>query len=121
MKKKDILLIVVLLAAGLIGLLAVRAAQSGAGATVEITVDGEVYGDYDLDKDQTIEIKNDLGYNKVVIADGTVDVTDADCRDKICVNHAKISKDNETIICLPHKLVVEIKGGSSASIDANAQ
>ena len=28
--------------------------------------------------------------------------------DKICVNHAAISKKGETIVCLPHKVVVEV-------------
>ena len=30
------------------------------------------------------------------------------CPDKICVNHAAISKKGETIVCLPHKVVVEV-------------
>ena len=57
----------------------------------------------------------------MVIADGTADVTQADCPDKICVDHAPISRDRETIICLPHKLVVEVKGGEASEIDAKTR
>ena len=41
--------------------------------------------------------------------DGSVTVQDADCPDKICEKHRAINRTGETIICLPHKLVVEIK------------
>jgi len=37
-----------------------------------------------------------------------VDVIEADCPDKICVKHTNIKNAGETIICLPHKLVIEI-------------
>ena len=32
----------------------------------------------------------------------------ADCPDQICRNHAAISQTGETIVCLPHKAVIEI-------------
>ena len=33
---------------------------------------------------------------------------DANCPDKICEGHNKISYKGETIVCLPHKVVIEI-------------
>ena len=45
----------------------------------------------------------------IEIKDGEVSVKEADCPDKICVNHKKISNVGESIICLPHKLVIEIR------------
>ena len=42
-------------------------------------------------------------------------MTEADCPDKICVNTGKISKIGETIVCLPHRVVVEIQGEVSQS------
>ena len=117
MKKKDIYLILVLLCAALAGLIAVRHFFSSDGSKVVITIDREVYGTYPLSVDNVIEIKTDSGYNKVVIAGGTADVTEADCPDKICADHAPIRYDHETIVCLPHKLVVEIQGGEASQID----
>jgi hypothetical protein len=48
-------------------------------------------------------------YNVMLIEDNCVNIIDADCPDKVCVNHSSIESVGETIICLPHKLVVEIK------------
>ena len=118
MKKRDWILIAVLLAAAAVGLLIVHHMQSGSGSTVTVTVDGEVYGTYDLDEDQTITIDNDYGHNVIEISGGSVSMTEADCPDLICVHRAKISKDNETIICLPHKLVVEVDSSETADADA---
>ena len=32
------------------------------------------------------------------------------CPDKICLRSDYISKIGETVVCLPHKVVIEIKG-----------
>jgi hypothetical protein len=48
-------------------------------------------------------------YNVMIVEDNSVNIIDADCPDKVCVNHSSIESIGETIICLPHKLVVEIK------------
>ena len=54
--------------------------------------------------------------NRIVIKDGVACVSQANCPDKICVGHRAVRKGNESIGCLPHKLVVEIT--SSASVEA---
>ena len=56
------------------------------------------------------ELPVDRSYNLFSIADGTVTMEAADCRDQICVNHKPIMSERESIICLPHKLVVEMRG-----------
>ncbi len=78
------------------------------GKQAVVTVNGETVCSFDLKEDISQCIKTDNGENTVVISNGEVKVSDADCRDKICVNHRAISKIGETIVCLPHKLVVEI-------------
>lgn len=55
------------------------------------------------------ENKNLSDLNIVVIEHGKAFVREANCPDKICVNHSEISNVGESIICLPHKLIVEIK------------
>jgi hypothetical protein len=45
----------------------------------------------------------------------------SDCHNQVCVEHAPISHSGESIICLPHKLVVTIKGGKEAEVDAIVQ
>ncbi len=105
--KADIILIVSVLAVAGIFLLIRK--NAGTGLTVSIEVDGECVKEMSLDKDTTYEVATEKGRNLVVVKDGNVSVTEADCPDKICVKHKEISKQGETIICLPHKLVVEVR------------
>lgn len=53
-------------------------------------------------------------YNLFAVTDGSVTMESADCRDQICVRHIPIENDRESIICLPHKLVVGISGGTDS-------
>lgn len=105
--KNDIFLILFFLVIGL-GAFAFMQLQGKNGAEVRVSVNNKEYGTYSLDKDQTITIGEDTWENILVIKDGKANMTKADCPDKICVNHAAISKKGETIVCLPHKVVVEI-------------
>ena len=87
------------------------------GDWVEITVNGatEVYA---LSEDQIIPIHSEQGgYNEVVIEDGTVYMKEADCRDQICVKHKAISKNGESIICLPHGVYVGVISTEEKEID----
>lgn len=51
----------------------------------------------------------DEEYNLFVCGeDGTVRMLAASCPDQICVNHREIKVSMDNIICLPHRLVLEI-------------
>lgn len=50
------------------------------------------------------------GYNLLAVSGERVWMEAADCRDQICVHHIPITGGGESIICLPHKLAVEIIG-----------
>ena len=76
-----------------------------------MTVDGTVFGEYPLDRDDVIDIETGEGTNTLTIVDGQADMTEADCPDKICVDHIAISRAGESIVCLPHRIVVEIIAG----------
>lgn len=121
LKKKDMILIGVLLCIAIAGLIIVQVMQRQSGALVTVTVDGEVYGTYGLDDSQTIEVKDGDGFNRIVIEDGFVWMEAADCPDQYCVKHAKIHYSHETIVCLPHELVVEISGGEELDVDVVTQ
>ena len=82
---------------------------------VKITVDQKLYGTYDLNKNQTITIQNDLGINTIQIQNKDVWMEEADCPDGYCKEQRKINKNKQTIVCLPHKLVVEISDDSEKS------
>ena len=81
------------------------------GSSVEVKIDGELYGVYSLSKDQRIEIRtgeNGEQYNVLVIKDGRAYVESASCPDGICSSHRPISYKGASIICLPNKVVVAI-------------
>lgn len=89
------------------------------GAVAEVTVDGEFYGAYSLKKDQIVEIVvNEKVTNVLQIKNGKADMTTAECPDLLCVRQRAISNQNETIVCLPNKVVVEIVGGKKAELDS---
>ena len=95
----------------------------GEGSTVRVEVNGTVIGTYPLSVDREVEIKtgeNGEELNLLVIKDGKATVTTATCPDGICAAHRPISREGESIICLPHKVVVTVIGGSGEEPDVIA-
>lgn len=88
------------------------------GALVTVKSDGEIIAKYPLNEDITVKIGNDENYNILEIKNGKAGIIEADCPDKLCVKQKKISSNGETVICLPHKLVVEIESGDNSDIDS---
>lgn len=86
------------------------------GYAVVVLVDGTEKAVYSLSEDIETVIETENGYNTLVIYDGCAAITDADCPDGICVRHQEISMSGETIVCLPHKLVVEVVSQSESDI-----
>lgn len=117
-KKKDaVLILTVLLIAG--AAFGVHEFAGGDGAdTVTVKVDGKVTGTYPLAKDQKIRING--GTNILTIKNGKAKMTDADCPDQLCVHQKAASKNHESIICLPNKVVVEVDGSEEREFDAVA-
>lgn len=117
--KNDIIFISFLLVVVLIFGLVLYLTQTK-GDTVVVTVDGALFGEYPIDEDEQIEIKSQNGENLLAIKDKTADVISASCPDGICVHHRPIQNGGESIICLPNKVVVEIrtKGVSNKDIIA---
>lgn len=80
-------------------------------AYVSVQVDGNEIKKIQLADNligETYRIETDHGYNIIEIGDRRVRVIEADCKDKIDVKQGWISKPGETLVCLPHKLVIEI-------------
>ena len=81
-----------------------------AGKYVNIYKDAKLYTSLKINENKTIEIKDNDEYNIIVVENGKVYMKDANCNDKICVKTGKIYGAGQSIICLPHKIVVEISG-----------
>lgn len=115
MKFKDLLLLLGILVIAFLGAIGVQILSVKEAERIQVSVDGQVFGVYSLHKDQEIKI-NDTNY--LIIKDGVADMIEADCPDQICVNQKAISKTGETIVCLPNKVIVDVKGADGGELDA---
>ena len=89
------------------------------GSRVEIYRNGALVETLPLDQDAAYEYQGESGGgNTVVIQNGQVAVTQADCPDQVCVRHGPTDRTGDPIVCLPHKLVVEVVDGTGeAALD----
>lgn len=108
--RNDIILAVVIILIATVGLL-LFVLNREQGSTVSVKIDGVQIASYPLSENKEIQIKtgdNDEHINVLVIKDGKASISEADCPDKICVETREATFVGETIVCLPHKLVIEI-------------
>ncbi len=111
-KKWDIVLVLVLLiVAG--AAFGIREVFTTPGAEAVVTMNGEEIMRLPLDEDCEVLLGEGDHTNLLVIKDGKAAVTEATCPDKVCVHTGKIYESGQTIVCLPHRLVVSIEGGES--------
>jgi hypothetical protein len=107
-RRNDVILIVsLLLSLSLIGALLLLFSKEG--DTVIVTVDGAVFGEYPLCEDRVVEIRTNSTLNILVIRDGRAHIREASCPDGICAAHKPISRQGESIVCLPHRVVVTVQ------------
>lgn len=79
--------------------------------TAEIIQNGKVIKTVPLSEDTEFTITCEDGYNTVVIRNGAVMISDADCPDRVCVKTGAISGGAVPIVCLPHRLEVRVING----------
>lgn len=110
MKRNDWILAGVFLAAAFFIFLGILFSDTSERKYVTVFVDGEKYGTYSLEEDVSVDIGES---NSMIIRDGKVWMSRADCPDQICVKHRPISRNGGSIICLPNKvaIIVERDGG----------
>ena len=109
MTKADLLLLAVALCAALLFVLYLFFAGRE-GSTVRVVCGGSLWGEYSLQEDREIALELENGTNLLIIRDGQVWMEEADCPDRLCVRQGAVSRVGESIICLPHELVVTVEG-----------
>ena len=109
--KNDLIFIAAILA--VVAILALVLLLRGEGTTVRVELDGREIGSYSLAVDREVEIlsgENGEEKNLLVIRGGKAYVSSATCPDGICASHRPISRVGESIVCLPHGVVILVVG-----------
>ncbi len=114
MKKRDFILIGVIVAATVIAF-AVQALTQEDGAYVLVKVDGEEVGRYSLGQDGEYELNG--GTNVLRIEQGRAYLVSASCPNHLCVKRGSIGKRGETITCLPNRLTVTVYGADEKDVE----
>ncbi|NLK16936.1 MAG: NusG domain II-containing protein [Clostridiales bacterium] len=110
-KKADLLIIPLLMLASA---LAIFLLSPGGGSYAEIYADGKLVRVMPLDVDAEFVYHFDEGRKNVItVKGGKVSVSYADCADKICTHYPPTDRASSSIICLPHKLVIIVRGGEN--------
>ncbi len=120
-KKGDIVILVILIAAGLAWFGLEQIKDSGSGGEIVIQVDGQPYKRTPFNKGmkrQTFHIELDEKRFIDIVADGKgVHVENVICPDKLCQKTGTIDKTGQSIVCLPNKVVVFIEGKGNSQVD----
>ncbi len=93
----------------------------GRQATVaRIYRSGELIAEIDLStvtNPYNFTITSDKGKNTISVRSGGISVSDADCRDSICVKQGWLETGITPIVCLPHELVIRLEKDDAAADD----
>jgi hypothetical protein len=95
-----------------------RARQSARPGKAEIYQASRMLESADLRKDSAFSILN--GKMRIKVEDGKIRVIDADCPQHLCVNMGGIEYSGQSIVCVPNKVLIEIKSAGPQFVDAVA-
>lgn len=120
--KWDIIILLLLILAGVFFSVWIFRPVSAPGNSLEIRQDGKVLKSLPLNKNtkDTIGSKNG-GTNTFIIQDGSVTMIEADCGDHTCIQTGSIKKSGESIVCLPHRLVLQIVASGEDNNNTNTK
>ncbi|MBE6535606.1 MAG: NusG domain II-containing protein [Ruminococcaceae bacterium] len=108
MKKKDIILFVCILVFSLVAFFTLWLVLTPHGDVAVVSVDGEEYARLPLREDTELLVSTEYGENLVVVRDGAVYISEADCPDKVCVKTGKANA-MKSVVCAPHRLTVTVE------------
>ncbi|MBR5119360.1 MAG: NusG domain II-containing protein [Clostridia bacterium] len=85
------------------------------GTYVQVTLDGNIVGEYSLTADGIYSLNG--GTNTLTVQSGVAYMSYSNCPDHVCENTGKIQYVGQTIICLPNRLTISIIGESDEAVD----
>lgn len=110
MKKADIWVLIGIIVCSVLPLLFLFGGKSGNTVTVTVKKDDTVIYCGDIRENRVIAVPG-TG-NKVTVENGKVWMSEADCRDRLCMKEGYADKIHP-IVCLPNKVTVTVTQGDS--------
>jgi hypothetical protein len=72
---------------------------------------GELIGNFPIERDTVVDLP-DAGV-RIEFKAGRVRVVESDCPNQVCVRTGGVSRPGRSIICVPNKVLVELRGSKS--------
>ena len=66
----------------------------------------------------SFKVEHNSGINLILVEQGRIRVSEANCPDGLCVRQGWIGKMAIPIVCLPHRLIIRLDGDNTLDIDA---
>ncbi len=106
-------LLVLVLAAALIGALYARYWQAPRAATaIELRRGHESPQRYALSPNRTLRVQGALGESVLELRDGRVRFRSGPCRNQVCVHSGWLAHSGDAAACLPNRVSIRLLGGS---------
>lgn len=116
MKKIDYIIVSGLLVLGVIFTFFIFRPADAEPEALEVRQNGKVIMTLPLSENTTKTIENNSsGTNTFTVRDGAVTMTEADCGDYTCIQTGSITETGESIVCLPHRLVLQIVSNADST------
>ncbi len=123
MKRGDKLVLIVLIGVFLVSGLYVTWLNrtQGDSLTATVTSDGRLIREIELGSvSEPYQFRVDApdgGYNIVAVERGRIRVIEADCPEQVDVRQGWISEPHQSLICLPHRLVITLRSAGKSDVD----
>jgi len=110
LKKQDVWLLSAILLCVFAIWVGSRLGRQKPGTEVVVYEENQERLRFPLHEDAEYLIVTEAGkINRLVIENGQAEITEASCRDKLCVHQKAISKVGEVLVCLPNRLIVTVQ------------
>lgn len=119
MKKLDVVLIISLILFSFIFIIKDKFfVPKTSDRYIAISVDGKAYKDLEFKEETYIfPLKTQFGFNKIEVAKDYVRVLEADCPNKLDVLQGKIKNVGQSIVCIPNRMIIEIKSKNNHKLE----
>lgn len=124
-KLSDIFVVLMVIAVAVSVILCFSLKDKGQELVAVIRVDGEVYSEIKLSEVSApyeVSVVTEDGVVTVHISGDGACVVSSPCPDELCVNTGKITKQGQSVVCLPERVSVQLLASESetTSLDAVA-